>query len=127
MLDELIMRKNSVMMEAFKRYFLDECDFFFSYGGILEDCRYFLVRAGESEYESLGIINTNPVAKTSVDSGLSKEGKKQTVKAAIALKSMRACEGNCWVWPSITQRAYQAAEIIAAVNGVSRRYPIVTI
>lgn len=84
--------------------------------------RYFLVRAGESEYESLGIINTNPVSKTSVDNGLSKEGKKQTVKAALALKSMRACEGNCWVWPSITQRAYQAAEIIAAVNGVSRSH-----
>ncbi|KAI5683453.1 hypothetical protein M9H77_04681 [Catharanthus roseus] len=84
--------------------------------------RYFLVRAGESEYESLGIINTNPVAKTSVDNGLSKDGKKQTVKAALALKEMKACEGNCWIWPSITQRAYQAAEIIAAVNGVSRSH-----
>ncbi|XP_027125095.1 uncharacterized protein [Coffea arabica] len=84
--------------------------------------RYFLVRAGESEYESLGIINTNPVAKTSVDSGLSKEGKKQTAKAALALKAMGACEANCWIWPSITQRAYQAAEIIAAVNGISRSH-----
>lgn len=80
------------------------------------------MRAGESEYESLGIINTNPVAKTSVDNGLSEKGKKQTVRAALGLKSMGACEGNCWIWPSITQRAYQAAEIIAAVNGVSRRY-----
>lgn len=86
--------------------------------------RYFLVRAGESEYESLGIINTNPVAKTSVDNGLSEKGKKQTIRAALELKQMRACEGNCWIWPSITQRAYQAAEIIAAVNGVSRRYSI---
>ncbi|KAI3454512.1 hypothetical protein Pfo_011175 [Paulownia fortunei] len=83
--------------------------------------RYFLVRAGESEYESLGIINTNPVAKTSVDNGLSEKGKKQTVRAALDLKSKGACESNCWIWPSITQRAYQAAEIIAAVNGVSRR------
>lgn len=82
--------------------------------------RYFLVRAGESEYENLGIINTNPVAKTSVDSGLSREGKKQALKAALELKAMGACEGNCWIWPSITQRAYQAAEIIAAVNGVNR-------
>nr|GMD31470.1 Phosphoserine phosphatase [Ipomoea batatas] len=84
--------------------------------------RYFLVRAGESEYESLGIINTNPVAKTSVDNGLSEKGKKQTIRAALELKQMRACEGNCWIWPSITQRAYQAAEIIAAANGVSRSY-----
>ncbi|KAK3035307.1 hypothetical protein RJ639_034015, partial [Escallonia herrerae] len=82
--------------------------------------RYFLVRAGESEFESLGIINTNPVAKTSMDSGLSVEGRKQTVRAALQLKAMGACEDNCWIWPSITQRAYQAAEIIAAVNGVTR-------
>lgn len=82
--------------------------------------RYFLVRAGESEYESLGIINTNPVAKTSMDNGLSEKGKKQTVRAALALKKMGACEGSCWIWPSITQRAYQAAEIIAAVDGVNR-------
>ncbi|KAL0440892.1 UNVERIFIED_CONTAM: hypothetical protein Sradi_0028100 [Sesamum radiatum] len=84
--------------------------------------RYFLVRAGESEYESLGIINTNPVAKTSVDNGLSEKGKKQTIRAALDLMSMGACEGNCWIWPSITQRAYQAAEIIAAVNGVNRSH-----
>ncbi|XP_062169531.1 uncharacterized protein LOC133875416 [Alnus glutinosa] len=84
--------------------------------------RYFLVRAGESEYESLGIINTNPVAKTSVDSGLSEKGKKQTVRAAFELKAKGACAKGCWIWPSITQRAYQAAEIIASVNGVSRSY-----
>ncbi|XP_060670407.1 uncharacterized protein LOC107408993 [Ziziphus jujuba] len=84
--------------------------------------RYFLVRAGESEFESLGIINTNPVAKTSVDSGLSEKGKKQTLKAALELKTRGACARNCWIWPSITQRAYQAAEIIASVNGISRSY-----
>ncbi|KAL6318652.1 hypothetical protein AAG906_000730 [Vitis piasezkii] len=84
--------------------------------------RYYLVRAGESEFESMGIINTNPVAKTSVDSGLSERGKKQTVRAAFELKAMKACEGSCWIWPSITQRAYQAAEIIASVNGVTRSF-----
>ncbi|XP_076898111.1 uncharacterized protein LOC143551597 [Bidens hawaiensis] len=82
--------------------------------------RYFLVRAGESEFESLGVINTNPVAKTSVDNGLSTIGKKQTVKSAFRLKELGACDNSCWIWPSITQRAYQAAEIIAAVNGVNR-------
>ncbi|KAL5723739.1 hypothetical protein ACHQM5_007100 [Ranunculus cassubicifolius] len=82
--------------------------------------RYYLVRAGESEFESIGVINTNPVAKTSMDSGLSQQGKKQTARAALRLKEMGACEDSCWVWPSITQRAYQAAEIIASVNGVNR-------
>ncbi|CAM8936878.1 unnamed protein product [Rhodiola kirilowii] len=84
--------------------------------------RYYLVRAGESEYESMGIINTNPVAKTSVDNGLSEKGKREAIKAAFDLKRMGACDNGCWIWPSITQRAYQAAEIIAAVNGVSRSY-----
>uniref|UniRef100_A0A2P2JRQ0 Phosphoglycerate mutase n=1 Tax=Rhizophora mucronata TaxID=61149 RepID=A0A2P2JRQ0_RHIMU len=83
---------------------------------------YYLVRAGESEFEGLGIINTNPVAKTSVDSGLSEKGKKQTLRAALELKAMGACASGCWIWPSITQRAYQAAEIISAINGISRRY-----
>ncbi|KAI4329553.1 hypothetical protein MLD38_027929 [Melastoma candidum] len=84
--------------------------------------RYFLVRAGESEFESSGVINTNPVSKTSVDSGLSDKGKKQSLRAAFLLKEMEACDSNCWIWPSITQRAYQAAEIIASVNGISRSY-----
>lgn len=86
--------------------------------------RYFLVRAGESEFESLGLINTNPAVKTSVDSGLSEKGEKQSVKSAFILKEMEACDTNCWIWPSITQRAYQAAEIIASVNGISRRFVI---
>ncbi|KAJ8753513.1 hypothetical protein K2173_022754 [Erythroxylum novogranatense] len=84
--------------------------------------RYYLVRSGESEFERIGIINTNPVAKTSVDSGLSENGKKQTVRAALKLKAMGACDNGCWIWPSITQRAYQAAEIIASVNGISRSF-----
>ncbi|XP_028781741.1 uncharacterized protein LOC114737907 [Neltuma alba] len=84
--------------------------------------RYFLVRAGESQFETMGVINTNPVAKTSVDSGLSERGKKQAVKAAFDLKEMGACDKSCWIWPAITQRAYQTAEIIASVNGVSRSF-----
>jgi len=84
--------------------------------------RYFLVRAGESEFESMGIINTNPVEKTSVDNGLSERGKKQAIKAAFDLKEMGACDKGCWIWSAITQRAYQTAEIIASVNGVTRRF-----
>ncbi|CAK9148518.1 unnamed protein product, partial [Ilex paraguariensis] len=83
---------------------------------------YFLVRAGESEFESIGVTNTDPVTKTSVDSGLSDKGKKQMMNAALALKAMGAFEGNFWICPSITWRAYQAAEIIATINGVDRRY-----
>ncbi|XP_048443892.1 uncharacterized protein LOC125478988 [Pyrus x bretschneideri] len=82
---------------------------------------YFLVRAGQSEYESIGVINTNPVVKTSVDKELSEKGKKQAVRSAFNLREMGACDKDCWIWPSLTQRAYQAAEMIAAVNGVSRR------
>ncbi|KMT10573.1 hypothetical protein BVRB_5g116950 [Beta vulgaris subsp. vulgaris] len=70
----------------------------------------------------LGVINTNPVAKTSVDNGLLENGKRQTVKAALELKKLGACNGSCWIWPSITQRAYQAAEIIASVNKLDRSH-----
>jgi broad specificity phosphatase PhoE len=83
--------------------------------------RYFLVRAGESVYEGQGVLHTNPVAKTSVDSGLSPAGLRQTARAALELQRLGACEDDCWIWPSITQRAYQAAEIIAAANGINRR------
>ncbi|KAL2620421.1 hypothetical protein R1flu_000626 [Riccia fluitans] len=81
--------------------------------------RYYLVRAGLSYFESMGVIHTNPVTKTNIDSGLSPEGIQQTVKAAKQLKDMGACEDNCWIWPSITQRAYQAAELIAYTNNIT--------
>ena len=67
------------------------------------------------------MINTNPVVKTAVDSGLSDIGKKQTIEAALELKKLGACDSSCWIWPSITQRAYQAAEIIAFVNKINHR------
>jgi broad specificity phosphatase PhoE len=86
------------------------------------DTSYYLVRAGESEFETKGIINTNPVTKTSIDNGLSELGKRQTAKAASKLKDLGACDGSCWIWPSITQRAYQTAEIIAYANNIGRRY-----
>lgn len=82
------------------------------------------MRAGESQFERLGVINTNPVAKTSVDSGLSENGIRQAMRAALKLKEMGACDGSCWIWPSITQRAYQAAEIIASVNKIDRSHVV---
>ncbi|PSS03978.1 Nucleoporin like [Actinidia chinensis var. chinensis] len=54
--------------------------------------RYFLVIAGESEFESQGVINMNQVANMSVGSGLSERGKKQTARAALELNEMEACE-----------------------------------
>ncbi|BAF05690.2 Os01g0660900 [Oryza sativa Japonica Group] len=84
--------------------------------------RYFLVRAGESVYEGQGVVRTNPVSKTSVDSGLSPAGLRQAARAALELQRLGACEDDCWIWPSITQRAYQAAEIIAAANEINRSH-----
>ncbi|BBN15591.1 hypothetical protein MPTK1_6g20840 [Marchantia polymorpha subsp. ruderalis] len=81
--------------------------------------RYFLVRSGLSNYESMGLINTNPVSKTSVDNGLSPEGLRQAEKAAHQLKDIGACEDSCWIWPSITMRAYQSAELIAYINNIT--------
>jgi broad specificity phosphatase PhoE len=73
-------------------------------------------------YEGQGLLRTNPVAKTSVDNGLSPAGLRQAARAALELRRLGACEDDCWIWPSITQRAYQAAEIIAAANSINRRY-----
>lgn len=144
--------------------------------------KYILVRAGESQAEAAGYVLTNPVAKTSMDSGLSQLGKRQVgchcclmpvlpqtrrnparpqdasrevhrhriwnakqqlsaVNAADGrryvfptgaqvvkgtLPAIRAAEGFDWdsediyLWPSITQRAYQTAEILGSQLGVSR-------
>ncbi len=41
-------------------------------------------------------------------------------ETAPALKALGACANDCWLWPSITQRSYQTAEILAALLGVGR-------
>ncbi|CAI5461190.1 unnamed protein product [Closterium sp. Yama58-4] len=64
-----------------------------------------------------GAAEKHVLNKTNVQSGLSAEGKKQAVEAARKLRKMDACGGGCWIWPSISQRAYQTAEIVAYVNG----------
>ena len=74
--------------------------------------------------ESRGVVNTNPVHKTNMRNGLSDEGKKQVLIAAHNLAKSGACSEACWIWPSITQRAYQAAEIIAYVSGMPYRSAI---
>ncbi len=37
-----------------------------------------------------------------------------------ALESLGACGDGCWLWPSITQNAYQTAEIVAYTFGIGR-------
>ncbi|KAK9804078.1 hypothetical protein WJX73_003388 [Symbiochloris irregularis] len=82
---------------------------------------YFLVRAGESEAEAENYVLSNPVAKTSMSSGLSRRGKSQVVRqTARDLVNMDACVSGCWLWPSITQRCYQTAEILASLLDISR-------
>ena len=42
-------------------------------------------------------------------------------ETAPALRALGACSsGSCWLWPSITQRAYQTGEILAALLGIGR-------
>ncbi|CAK0756580.1 hypothetical protein CVIRNUC_002467 [Coccomyxa viridis] len=82
--------------------------------------KYFLVRAGEGESEAEGYVLTNPVAKTSMSSGLSSKGKAQVLtETAPALKALGACNSDCWLWPSITQRSYQTAEILGSLMRLS--------
>ena len=47
---------------------------------------------------------------TSVDNGL---GRATPRPAVLEVCRLSACEVACWIWSWITQRAYQAAEIIA--------------
>ena len=41
-------------------------------------------------------------------------------ETAAALDRMDACSNSCWLWPSITQRSYQTAEILGALFGLTR-------
>lgn len=37
-----------------------------------------------------------------------------------ALEALGACDGGCWLWPSITQRSYETAELLSSLLGVGR-------
>ncbi|GIL85701.1 hypothetical protein Vretimale_13189 [Volvox reticuliferus] len=83
--------------------------------------RYFLVRAGESYNESVDEPLTNPVWKTSEKHGLSELGKQQVLLGLVPeLERIGACGDGCWLWPSITQNAYQTAEVVAFQLGIGR-------
>lgn len=88
---------------------------------------YYLVRAGEGQCEADNYVLTNTVFKTSISNGLSKTGKRQVARQILpALQELDACpDGGCWLWPSITQRSYQTAEILASLlgTGYSRIVP----
>jgi len=80
---------------------------------------YYLVRAGESQAEGVGVLYTNPVGKTATTSGLSETGYQQVLRTTLpALREV--CEEGCWLWPSITQRSYQTAEVISSELGIMR-------
>jgi broad specificity phosphatase PhoE len=78
-------------------------------------------RPGGSNAEADGYLLTNPVSKTSLLSGLSPAGRAQVVRSTLPrVKELGACEGSCWIWPSITQRCYETAEILGYALGVGR-------
>uniref|UniRef100_A0A7I4B4G4 Phosphoglycerate mutase-like protein n=1 Tax=Physcomitrium patens TaxID=3218 RepID=A0A7I4B4G4_PHYPA len=77
-----------------------------------------VLNVGTPSAHASGLLQMPPVRL--VNRGLSEEGKKQTIQAAKSLRALGACDDSCWIWPSITQRAYQTAEIIAYVNNINR-------
>eukprot|EP00887_Chlorella_sp_A99_P000444 scaffold17.g444.t1 len=68
----------------------------------------------------LGYALTNPVAKTSLDAGLSAEGKRQVVRETFPALRALGLDAAAWFWPSQALGAYQTAEILAALLGVGR-------
>jgi hypothetical protein len=61
-------------------------------------CKTKKVRAGESEAEALGYVLSNPVAKTSMDSGLSARGKRQVCPSFyifLCLSTLSICLNIC--------------------------------
>jgi hypothetical protein len=82
---------------------------------------YWLVRAGLSEAESQGFVLSNPVAKTSMTSGLCSLGKRQIIDTTLPmLLTSGACENGCWLWPGMATNSYQTAEILAEQFGLGR-------
>jgi len=82
---------------------------------------YFLVRAGEGQSEADGRVFTNPVYKTSMYSGLTPGARRQVVTQLVPnLRALGACQEGCYLWPSINQRSYQTAEIVADQLGLGR-------
>jgi len=78
--------------------------------------KYYLVRAGESIADARGMVESNPVDKTSIaKSGLTARGAQQARAAAEQLvKKLGFCQqtSQCWIWPSMTLNAYETGEII---------------
>ncbi|CAG9465212.1 unnamed protein product [Pedinophyceae sp. YPF-701] len=76
---------------------------------------YVLIRAAESEAESEGVTMTSPAQKNSTLLGISPQGRLQLRERTLpALGDLGVCEdGECWIWPSITQNSYQTAEVVA--------------
>jgi broad specificity phosphatase PhoE len=82
---------------------------------------YILMRAGEGQIESTGIIRTNPVLATNINAnGLTFKGRQQVIQGLEAIRRLGLEDEVVWIWPSITARCYQSAEILAKGLGVGQ-------
>lgn len=82
--------------------------------------RYFLLRAGETEAEAAGRIETNPIATLGPSSFLTPRGVKQVEEAAAAM--VRAgLEGGtaCWCYYNKASPSQQTAAVLGRVLGIS--------
>eukprot|EP00667_Euglena_gracilis_P018032 EG_transcript_19096 len=79
------------------------------------------MRAGVSPTEEKGVLLTNPVIATQISTnGLSTAGKRQVIQALEALRAYGLEDQPVWLWPSITARCYETAEILAQGLAVGR-------
>mmetsp|Transcript_12359 Transcript_12359/g.24595 ORF Transcript_12359/g.24595 Transcript_12359/m.24595 type:complete len:256 (+) Transcript_12359:2-769(+) len=87
--------------------------------------RYFLVRAGETAWETDGeTLITHPVRKLHVDKcGLSHDGYMHARAAAESLADLGyGTNTEAWVWTSIHAASTQTAEIISSEHMVPRHH-----
>eukprot|EP00667_Euglena_gracilis_P021415 EG_transcript_23421 len=78
------------------------------------------MRSGEGKFEATGMVRTNPLSVTSVNGGLTFEGRRQAILGMNAIKALRLDTDMVWIWPSVTSRSLETAEILGQGLGISR-------
>uniref|UniRef100_A0A7S2ZUZ5 Twin-arginine translocation signal domain-containing protein n=1 Tax=Rhodosorus marinus TaxID=101924 RepID=A0A7S2ZUZ5_9RHOD len=76
---------------------------------------YYFMRAGESKYDALGVIKSNPVEKLLVENGLTEKGHYQAVHAADKLEKSNIGpfgDREFWIWTGTEAKASETAEIL---------------